>query len=193
MQGKQTALTLKFFPLTPSRWPDLVSLFGARGACGGCWCMAWRLPHSKWAQQKGTRNRNALRKIVNSGPPPGVLAYAGKKPIGWCALAPREQYVALGRSRVLAPLDAQPVWSISCFFVEKSFRKRGVSVVLLKAAVAFAKKRGAKILEGYPYDYSAGKMPDVFVWTGLPGTFLKAGFSEAARRSSTRPILRRVL
>ena len=155
--------------------------------------MAWRLPHSQWARQKGTGNKRAFKRIVNAGPPPGVLAYSGRQPIGWCALAPREQYVALGRSRVLAPFDAKPVWSISCFFVEKSFRKRGVSVALLKAAAAFARKRGAKILEGYPYDYSAAKMPDVFVWTGLPGTFLKAGFSEAARRSATRPILRLVL
>jgi GNAT superfamily N-acetyltransferase len=193
MRSEQNKAALKFHLLTPSRWRDLETLFGARGACGGCWCMAWRLPHSKWAQQKGTRNRNALRRIVKTGPPPGVVAYAGRQPVGWCALAPREQYVALGRSRVLAPLDAQPVWSISCFFVEKSFRKRGVSVALLRAAAAFAKKRGAKILEGYPYDYRAAKMPDVFVWTGLPGTFLKAGFSEAARRSPTRPILRRVL
>lgn len=155
--------------------------------------MAWRLPHSQWALQKGTGNKRALKRIVAAGPPPGVLAYAGKHPIGWCALAPRKQYVALGKSRVLAPLDAQPVWSISCFFVEKSFRKRGVSVALLKAAAAFAKKRGAKILEGYPCDYPAAKMPDVFVWTGLPGTFLKAGFFEAARRSPTRPILRKLL
>src|SRR3970040_1081116 len=123
MKSETKNTAFNFYPLTPSRWPDLVSLFGARGACGGCWCMAWRLPHSQWAQQKGSRNKSALKRIVNAGTPPGVLAYAGKQPIGWCALAPREQYVALGRSRVLAPLDSKPVWAISCFFVEKLFRK----------------------------------------------------------------------
>lgn len=130
---------------------------------------------------------------MKAGPPPGILAYAGKEPIGWCALAPREDYVVLANSRVLKPVDENPVWCVSCFFVARAFRKAGVSVALLKAATAFADQRGAKILEGYPYAPRSGRLPDVFVWTGLPGTFLKAGFSEAARRSPSRPIFRRIL
>src|SRR5688572_7083981 len=98
----QTQFTrIAFAPLTPSRWGDLVKLFGPRGACGGCWCMAWRLPPKVWNAQKGSRNRAALRRIVAKGPPPGMLAYDGVEPVGWCAIAPRESYLHLGRSHVL--------------------------------------------------------------------------------------------
>jgi len=155
--------------------------------------MWWRLPRAKFVGQKGTGNKKALRRIVKTGPPPGILAYVGKQPIGWCALAPREDYVVLANSHVLKPVDDKPVWSVTCFFIAKAFRRRGVSVALLKAAVAFARKHGAKILEGYPVAHPAGKFPDIFFWPGRPGIFLNAGFSEVARRSPTRPIMRKVL
>src|SRR5258707_9865563 len=108
---------LVFHPVTAERWPDLERLFGERGACGGCWCMTWRLPRAEWERGKKTGNRLALKTIVDEDRQPGVLAYAGAEPIGWCAIAPRAEYVALERSRVLAPLDDKPVWSISCLFV----------------------------------------------------------------------------
>jgi GNAT superfamily N-acetyltransferase len=178
-------------PVTPSRWGDLEALFGERGACGGCWCMTWRLKRSEWEQGKGESNRRALQMIVEQNERPGVLAYSGREAIGWCSVAPREVFVALGRSRILAPVDAEPVWSISCLFVAKAHRRRGVSVQLIEAAVAFAAKRGAKIVEAYPVEPYAEAMPPVFAWTGLTAAFSKAGFVEVARRSNARPIMRR--
>jgi GNAT superfamily N-acetyltransferase len=178
-----------FFPASPDRWDDLEDLFGARGACGGCWCMTWRLPRAEFNAGKGEGNRQALRKLVKKGPAPGVLAYVEGRPVGWCAVAPRAAFPALERSRVLKPVDDQPVWSISCLFVEKSYRRQGLSTQLIQAAVKFAKSQGAKIVEGYPQAV-AGSLPDPFVWTGLESSFLKAGFIEVARRSPKRPILR---
>ena len=70
--------------------------------------------------------------------------------MGWCAVAPRQEYVTLAQSRVLRPLDDAPVWSVICFFIAKPFRQQGLSVRLLKAAIAFVKQHGGKILEGYP-------------------------------------------
>jgi GNAT superfamily N-acetyltransferase len=180
---------LTFAPLTPERWPDLEKLFGAKGACGGCWCMTWRLNRSEFEQQKGAGNKKALKKLVTSGQVPGVLAYAGQEPVGWCAIAPREHYPALARSRVLAPVDQKPVWSVSCFFVAKTCRGQGVTEQLLRAAVKFAASRGAKIVEGYPQDLGKNTLPPPFVWTGLLPAFAKAGFKEAARRSPRRPIV----
>ncbi|HWZ42231.1 MAG TPA: hypothetical protein VNW97_02085 [Candidatus Saccharimonadales bacterium] len=89
---------LTFHPLTPGRWPDLEALFGARGACGGCWCMAWRLSRSDFNKKKGAANKRALKKLASAKIAPGVLAYAGKEPAGWCAIAPREAYPVLGKS-----------------------------------------------------------------------------------------------
>jgi GNAT superfamily N-acetyltransferase len=185
-----TRAALEFAPLTAERWPGLVALFGARGACGGCWCMAWRLPRPSFEARKGDGNRRSLRQLVTSGPPPGILAYRAGEPIAWCAVAPRTEYVRLDASRVLAPVDARPVWSISCLFVRKSARRQGVLRRLLRAAAAFAHGEGASIVEGYPVE-PGRVLPDPFVWTGLASAYRAAGFREVARRSPTRPIMRR--
>lgn len=185
---KKTELT--FQPATPDRWSDLEGLFGERGACGGCWCMFWRLPRKQFDAGKGSANRRALKTIVRSGAEPGVLAYRGDEPIGWCAIAPREEYVALERSRILQPVDDRPVWSISCLFIKKPYRRQGVSSKLLRAAVDFAANHGAKIVEGYPVEPGSQKLPDPFLWHGIPSAFLKAGFKEVLRRSKSRPIMR---
>jgi len=186
-------MTLVFRPLTPERWKDLEALFGRAGACAGCWCMWWRLSRSRWTQGKGAGNRRTLRKIVLSGESPGILAYAGGVPVGWCALAPREAYPALERSRILKRVDERPVWSITCFYVARAHRRSGLTTRLLEAAVAHARRRGARLVEGYPVDPRSKLTPDLFAFTGLASAFRKAGFTEVARRSATRPIMRREL
>jgi GNAT superfamily N-acetyltransferase len=185
-------MTITFKPLTPARWQDFETLFGDNGACGGCWCMAWRLQNKAFQQNKGAGNKRAIKKVIEKGKPPGIVAYSGREPIGWISIAPRTEFVRLEGSKVLAPIDDQPVWSVSCFFVRKDFRQQGLTVELLNAAADFARKKGAKIVEGYPYDLNQ-KMAPPFVWTGLAAAFQKAGFKEAARRSKTRPIMRRSL
>src|SRR3712207_3339750 len=134
---------LRVEPVTRERWPDLVKLFGSRGACGGCWCMAWRRSKAEWERGKGAGNRAALQRLVRKGPPPGILGYAEGEPVAWCAVAPREAYAQLERSRVLKRVDAEPVWSVSCLFVARGWRRRGVSVAMLRAAGVFAASHGA--------------------------------------------------
>jgi GNAT superfamily N-acetyltransferase len=185
-----SSLNLKFRPATEDRWADVEELFGERGACGGCWCMYWRLPRSLWTASKGVRNKNSFRKIVSTNKQPGVIAYNGPEPVGWCAIAPREEFTGLAKSRVLKPIDSEPVWSITCLFVKKPFRRRGVSISLLRAAVDFAAKQGARIVEGYPTTPTMEKTPDPFVYMGVPSAFTAAGFKEVARRSAARPIMR---
>ncbi len=155
--------------------------------------MVWRLKRSEFEARKGRRNRNALRKIVAAGDAPGILAYAGGNPIGWCAVAPRQDYPSLERSRVLARVDEKPVWSITCLFIARPFRRAGVSAQLLRAAAEHARARGAALVEGYPVEPRTRTVPDVFAWTGLASAFRQAGFREVARRSETRPIMRLAL
>jgi len=180
---------LKIVPATPPRWADIEELFGERGACGGCWCMFWRVPRKQYEADKGDRNKRALRKLVKSDGQPGIIAYLGKEPIGWCAVAPREQYIGLERSRILQPVDAEPVWSVSCLFVRKDYRRQGIASQLLGGAVKFARSQGARIVEGYPVDTSTN-MADAFLWHGTASAFRDAGFKEVLRRSETRPIMR---
>lgn len=188
---KKPAFTIR--PLTPARWKDLEKLFGKNGACGGCWCMWWKLPRKDWVRGKSGGNKRAFMQEVKKGPPPGLLAYAGREVVGWIAFAPRTAYPRLAKSRVMAPLDDQPVWSVTCFFVAKAYRRKGLTVALLKAAGDFAKKKGARILEGYPTDARSKAEPSPFIFTGITPAFTKAGFREAARRSPTRPLMRKTL
>jgi len=104
---------------------------------------------------------------------------------------PRENYPVLNNSRILKPLDDIPVWSVTCFFVARKYRSQGLTVALLKAAIEHVTKQGGKVVEGYPVEpREAGKMPPAFVYTGLASAFIQAGFTESARRSETRPIMR---
>jgi GNAT superfamily N-acetyltransferase len=182
--------TVQCHPVTLQRWRDVEALFGPRGACGGCWCMWWRLKRSQFVKQKGEENRRALRQIIEAGEVPGLLAYADGRPIGWCAVAPRQSYAVLERSRILKRVDDAPVWSVVCFFVSKTFRGKGLTTALLRAAVEYATQHGAGIVEGYPVEPKKTRMPDVFAYTGLASAYRKAGFVEVARRSETRPIMR---
>lgn len=131
-----------------------------------------------------------MKRIVDSGRIPGLLAYEGGRPVAWCSIGPREEYSALERSRILKPMDDEPVWSVVCFFVAKDYRRKGMTVKFLKAAVEYARRKGARIVEGYPVEPKKPDMPPPFAYTGLASAFRKAGFREVLRRSDTRPIMR---
>ena len=153
--------------------------------------MLWRLRRKDFEARKGAGNKRVIKAIVSSDEVPGILAYEGREPIGWCALAPCEKYPALERSRVLKPVDERSCWSVACLFVHRARRKQGVQIELLRAAVRYAHSQGAKILEGYPVEPKSNRdIPAAFAWTGIPSAFEQAGFVEVARRSPTRPIMR---
>ena len=185
-------MSISFKPATSEEWKDLAALFGPRGACAGCWCMWWRLQRRDFARTKGAGTRRALKRLVDRGPAPGILAYDGDRAVGWCCVGPREDFVLLERSRLLARIDDAPVWSIVCFFVAKDHRRRGLTRRLVAAAVTHARRHGARIVEAYPTE-PAKDQPDVFVYTGLASAFTANGFVEVARRSARRPIVRKHL
>ena len=193
MPKSKTPPALAFHPLTPERWDDFVGLFGKHGAYGGCWCMWWRETRAEFEKRQGAGNRRAMKRIVDSGVVPGILAYAGGQAAGWISVAPREQYGSLERSRTLRRIDDKPVWSIVCFFVGREFRGRGIAVPLIRAAVAYAKRGGAKIVEAYPTVPRKGELPPASVYMGVPSMFERAGFVECARPSKSRVIMRCVI
>ncbi len=183
---------LEIVPLTPERWADFETLFGPRGACAGCWCAFWRIPTRDFQQGNGEGNRAFIHGLVEEGRQPGLLAYLDGRPVGWVSLGPREEFVRLQRSRVLKPVDDQPVWSVVCFFIEKKTRGQGLMVELLREAAHYAAQHGATVLEGYPVA-PAGRYPDAYAYTGTLSAFQKAGFVEVKRWSEKRPIMRLVL
>ena len=171
-------------------WRALELLFGANGACGGCWCMHWRIRGAKaWAEQKGEPNRRALRALVESGAARGVLAFAGDEPVGWCALGPKAEFARLAASRTLATDGPADTWSVPCFFVPTRRRGRGVASALLARAVAQARAVGVRRIEGYPVRVARGeRYPQTFAFVGVPALFEQAGFTQLSRPGDARPI-----
>lgn len=181
-------------PLTPERWPDLEAVFNAKGCsvARGCWCMFYResgkaSPGAGTSLREGRRRR--MQELVATGPPPGLLGYLGKVPVGWISLGQREEFARLRRSPVMKPVDDQPVWSIVCFVVPSEHRRQGVARALLAGAVRYARQCGATLLEAYPVD-RAEPARDDSLWFGTKSMFDAAGFEEVARRKPRRPIVR---
>lgn len=178
---------------TPERWDDVVRVAGDRGFYSGCWCMWWRVTSREYKERSGDGLRVGLEELVSGGHEPGLVAYVGTEPVGWVAVAPRDEYPRLQRSPKLRPVDDLPVWSISCFYIDRHHRRRGVAGALLQAAVEHARSRGARVVEAYPIDTSdREKVASGDIFTGTLAMFERAGFQEVARRQG-RPIVRLTL
>lgn len=182
-------LNLEFHPLTADYWPHFATLFGEKGGYAGCWCMFWRIERATFKAQKYEGNKDQMRHLIYSGEIPGILAFSGNQPMAWCGIGPREKYHALENSRILKRVDEQAVWSITCFFVTKPFRRKGVMQSLLSAAIEYGKAEGAKIIEGYPIDLQTEfQTPGGYM--GVASAFRSIGFKEVGRASETQLIMR---
>lgn len=182
---------LTFEPLSTGNWNKFEQLFGSKGACGNCWCMYYRLKKADFLEGKFDEgNKNAMKEIVRANQPAGLLGLYDGQAIAWCAFAPREDFIKLEKSRVHKRIDDQAVWSIPCFFIDKAFRRQGVSVALLNGVIRYAKGKGIRILEAYPTIPTQAKLPDSFAWIGLYKSFERAGFEIADRTSPNRPMVR---
>jgi GNAT superfamily N-acetyltransferase len=179
-------MNLTIRPLTADLWPAFDDLLGDSEVCSRCWCMYWRIG-AAYRRRSGKTNKAAFQEIVKHGPPPGLLAFDDDVAVGWCQLTPRDQVPELDRAWRLKRVDDLPVWSISCFYVRKRYRKRGITSVLIAAALKAAKRAGAPALEAYPLDRS---LTPSATFTGIVSTFERAGFKTVACRVPPRPIMR---
>ena len=182
--------TAEIHPLTADRWADLETLFGPHGAYGGCWCMFWRLRSSENARNKGEETKREMRRIVDSGKPPGLLAYLEGEPAGWCSIDPREKFLRIEHSRTLKPVDDRPgVWSLNCFVIARKHRRHGLMTSLIEAAVEYVRERRAGIIEAYRID-PRGDLKSYDGYTGVGSAFRLRGFREVARPRGNQSIMR---
>ena len=181
------AAEFQFRSVSQERLADLERFSAEHGRFSYCSCMRWRMTSSEYRRSSKADRLVALRHRIRSGEATGILAYHDERPVGWCSVAPRESYAALVRSRTLPPIDDKPVWSIVCFFVDAHYRRRGLTLGLLEAAVSYAASEGAKIVEGYPVDPAAPS----YTYMGSTNTFLRAGFTDETPRGQARDVMRR--
>ncbi len=189
---------MDILPLTPERFADLGALFEEGGDPKWCWCVYFRFRGRDWTNSTAAQNRAGLEALTERPLAPGLVAYDGDRVVGWVSLGPREDYERLTFSKVLAPVDDTPVWSIVCFVVSRRARGRGIAAALLDAAVAFARAHGATTLEAYPVDVGEGRVPAASAFHGTLAMFERVGFTVVARRqwnatTPVRPIVRLTL
>jgi GNAT superfamily N-acetyltransferase len=175
---RASAMKVTTKELTPDLWPALESLFGRNGACGGCWCQAWRIEKGdRWNEIKGPAARERLCNGVLDGSVHGILAFLQDKPVGWCTFGPRNSFPRLNRARTLKCDDSSEVWSIPCFFVAREYRCKGIASAMLQHALRAIKQAGVRVAEGYPSKPdAAGRYIDTFAWTGTQALFREARF-----------------
>lgn len=179
-------MKLTFRPLTPDLWPALEDLFGDSAVCSRCWCMYGRIGRS-YRKRPGEENKAAFRQSVQHSPPPGLLAFDGDVAVGWCQVTPRDALPWLDRLFRLKRVDDRPVWSLSCLYVRKQYRRRGVTSQLIAQALEVARRANAPALEAYPFDADVSPSAS---GSGYASTFARAGFRVIARRTPARPIMR---
>ncbi|GAA4541311.1 GNAT family N-acetyltransferase [Amycolatopsis samaneae] len=183
-----------FAELTGETWPLFERLFGPGGVQGGCWCAFFRLPGPEFKRLGRDGRKEHVRGEADAGRPLGLLALVDGEPLGWVAVSPRPDNPRLKRSPIAAttvPADVR-VWSVTCFFVHRRGRRRGLGAELLSAAVDFAARGGAEAVEGYPVEVT-GKRPGTDLYHGTVKMFLGAGFEVVERRGPGRALVRRWL
>ena len=173
-----------FFEVDSSRWGDMEKLFESRGSPKTCWCMVWRGTH-KDRVNKDSR-KTAMKKLVQSDVPVGLLGYFRDEPIAWCSIAPRTTYRNLGGLNDAPGETAENVWSVVCFFVTRKFRGRGIVSQLIRAAVEHARSRGATVVEAYPVDPDSPS----YRFMGFPTYFEDFGFVTAGNAGTRRYVMR---
>ncbi len=182
MTSAEASTEISVQPLTAARWPDMLELAGKRGMFAGCWCMWFRRRNADWWAAGNAGNREAFEEIVDDERVPGLLAFADGRAVGWVSLAPRDEYERISGDRDAAEHggDKRSVWAVVCFYINRDRRGQGVATALLDAAIDYARREGATILEAYPVEPEE-RMDNASAFTGLRSMFERAGFRETGR------------
>jgi GNAT superfamily N-acetyltransferase len=183
---------IKSFPLKEDHFSDWLLLMGDRGGCGGCFCMSSRIPKKQFEQDKGERNKQSFRDLMQQGKASGLLFYLNEEgPVAWLSAGPLSALAYLPLQARRKNPAAEQTWAISCFFIKKTYRGQGLSSIMLKQAEELARANGAVWLEGIGVA-SEKPLPGPFMWTGILKVYLKHGY-EILEGSASRKLLRKKL
>jgi len=174
------SLNYKVKVVGKSEWKDFSSLFESKGAPHYCWCCAWRKVNCQSDKAGKQDKKETIKRQILGGKPVGLLCYHDNIPIGWCSVAPRDSYKALGGDASLSD-----VWSIVCFFVLREHRGKGLTRLLLDAAIKYARAQGAAYVEAYPVDSDSPS----YRFMGFTSLFKSVGFSLTGKAGKRRHVM----
>ncbi|QBF31305.1 GNAT family N-acetyltransferase [Thalassococcus sp. S3] len=185
-------MSLAIHPVTPERWEDLETLFASASATRNCWCMWWRIAGNAWRDTTKTSRKADFQTLVETGPPPGLLAYDDDRAVGWVQVSPRSDIPRFNNGRTSKPepgADLAKVWALSCFFTASGYRGQGLMERLARAACDWAASQGAETVEAAAYA-PARPLQRSEGYVGLVVPLTRAGFKPVAQRSDVRVLMR---
>ncbi|MGW5668850.1 GNAT family N-acetyltransferase [Micromonospora sp. NPDC003776] len=194
-------MTVSVVPANEASWDDLQAVFGRRGEAARCQCQWFKVRDRDWRSLPVEARAGRLREQTDcdhpgAGSTSGLVAYLDGEPVGWCAVEPRTAYPRLRYTRVpwtgrAEDRDDPGVWAVTCFVTRVGYRRRGVSGALARAAVDFARGRGARALEGYPIVLPPGREASWGeLYVGSPSIFADAGFVKVSHPTPRRLVMR---
>jgi GNAT superfamily N-acetyltransferase len=178
---------LTFRPATKATWPDFDALFSAPGGPNYCWCMVWRrTPEELHEHPKGRTRKPLIKSRIDAGQTIGLIGYLADEPVAWVSIAPRDTYRELGGPPAM---PGEEVWSLACFYLKRALRSRGYGDAMLRAAIDYARTRGATTLEAYPVDPDSHS----YRFMGFVPAFERLGFTPVGMAGSRRHVMRLAL
>src|SRR4051794_13980503 len=186
-------MSIEIRPATVARFDDVAIMLGPKNPNSSvCWCLSHRVDSKINRELVGRAWGEYVRKLCGRRVAPGVLAYDDVEVVGWAAIAPRSE-LPFARSTMIPHVDDLPVWSAWCIRVRPGHRGKGISHALLDGAVAYARSRGAPVVEGYPVDNRGEKVDLTMAYVGTRKLFTDAGFTKASDTRSVSGGFPRVL
>jgi GNAT superfamily N-acetyltransferase len=195
-------LELEVLPANEASWADLQAVFGVRGQPASCRCQGFKLGWYDLHDRMPVEERMERQRFQTACGDPdaattsGLVGYLDGEAVGWCAVEPRSAYRYLTNQRTILrqrgedPADGT-VWAVTCFVTRTGFRHRGVMRAMARAAVDFARDRGARALEAYPIVTEPGvDIPWGEAHVGALEVLLEAGFREIAHPTKRRYVVR---
>jgi GNAT superfamily N-acetyltransferase len=198
MTARESSISV--VPANEASCEDLQTIFGSRGEASRCQCQRYKLRRREAFRSFPVEERaHRLRQQTECGHPEsdttsGLVAYLDGEPVGWCAVEPRTAYEGLVRNNRVPWVGRDEdksddrVWAVTCLFTRAGFRKRGISRALARAAVEFARERGAHAIEAYPMNTKKVILEELHV--GTEGMFADAGLAEVSRPTPRRVVMR---
>lgn len=171
---------LSYKPVDRRNWEDLEKLFESRGGPSYCWCMVWRKMEKGGNRSSKAEKKAALKSYVEEGTPIGLLCYNSSEPIAWCSIAPRESHRSLSGDEQL-----NDVWSLTCFFIKREYRKQGLTEKFIREAMKYAKDNGAMYVEAYPVDPDSPS----YRFMGFKKVFEEIGFDFRHKAGKRRNVM----
>jgi len=181
--------------LTPETWDAFAALVERHnGIFGGCWCIYFH-PDCAERGQGADANRALKRSLVEEGKAHAALVFDGDRAVGWCEYGTPDELPNIHhRKNYEAGLEQPPDYRLTCIFVDKAYRRNGISDLALHGALDLITQAGGGIVEGYPQDLHDGKrINNSFLYNGTRTLYERAGFTYVKSKGKGHTVMRRTV